>query len=418
VLRFSLTPLLGILLFAPAGIAAAPRQTSPAAAQGGIGPLEQAVAARPGDVETWWKLAAAYTGAGRRTDAVAALRKVTDLAPRHSGAWYALGQAYNDIKQDALATFDRPEDEPWRRLIAADALLTRGPLPEAFALYRAAAEQLPSMVTIHDSVARIYERTGHAGWALEERGKGTLSGPSCATRKALCEFRAGRFHAALTAALAQPDAESRYWRVRAANELTIAAYARLDRLPDSPERRAVRATVASAEERYLDAVAELKAALGFHPGDPTLLFELASAYYAARDFEQALATYASLLRARPDDVQVLEQMGYALMQLQRPEEALPILQRAFERDPRNRTLRLALGRAHLQQGHFAEGIPLIEEQVAGDSDGSLHVQLARAYAALGQPEKAAVLLERSRDLQRADQTRSAASVKRTITGPK
>jgi predicted Zn-dependent protease len=380
--------------------------------------LEQAVAARPADVENWWKLAEAYSVAGRRADAVAALRKVTELAPARASAWYALGQAYNDIKQDALASFVQPEDAPWRQLLSADALLTRGPLTDAFVLYRAAVEQLPSMVTIHDAVARIYERTGHAAWAVRERAKGALSPAACATRKALCEFRAGRYRSALTAALAQSDAESRYWRARAANELTLASYRQLDRLPDSPERRVVRATVAHAEARYLDAVEELKAAMGLRTDDPAIIFELASAYYSARDFEQALGTFAYLLRKRPDDVRVLEQMGYTLMKLQRPEEALPILQRAFDRDSTDPALRLALGRAHLQTGDFAEAIPLIEEQIAGDSDGSLHVQLARAYAGVGQRDKAAALLAQSRDIQREDQERSAAGVQRTITAPK
>ena len=67
--------------------------------------------------------------------------------------------------------------------------------------------------------------------------------------------------------------------------------------------------------------------------------------------------------------------------------------------------RLALGRAYLQKGDFAAAIPLIEPQLAGDKDGSLHVQLARAYTGLGQKEKGAALLERSQEIQRAAQER-------------
>jgi cytochrome c-type biogenesis protein CcmH/NrfG len=67
-----------------------------------IASLEQAVAAKPADVERRRRLAEAYAVAGRRLDAVATLRKVTELAPNLPGAWYALGQGYNAIKQDAL----------------------------------------------------------------------------------------------------------------------------------------------------------------------------------------------------------------------------------------------------------------------------------------------------------------------------
>jgi predicted Zn-dependent protease len=307
---------------------------------------------------------------------------------------------------------------PWQQLLAADALLQTGPLTDAFVLYRTALERLPSMISIHDSVARIYEQTGHADWAARERAAGTLPAADCVRRKALCDFRAGRYHPALTAVMAAPDAESRYWRARAANELALAAFKHLDELADSAERRAVRATQARAQERYVDAVAELKAALTFAPGDPALTSELASSYYSARDFEQALATLSPLLRAHPDDVPLLKMVGYSLLQLRRLDEALPLLQRVVERDPADPAPRLALGRAYVQNGDFAAAIPLIEAQLADDWDGSLHVQLARAYTGLGQRDKAAALLARSQEIQRADQERSAAAAQRTLTPPK
>src|SRR6185503_17730063 len=107
--------------------------------------------------------------------------------------------------------------------------------------------------------------------------RGVLPADACATRKALCEFRAGRYRSALDAAVAGADAESRYWRARSARELARAAYAHLDTLPDSPERRASRATIARAEDRHQDAVTELTMALKLAPGNPTLAFELATA---------------------------------------------------------------------------------------------------------------------------------------------
>jgi predicted Zn-dependent protease len=384
-----------------------------------IGPLERAVAAEPQDVERRRRLAAAYAAVGRRIDAVNELRKATEIAPGIAGVWYELGQAYNAIKQEALITFDdHAEDASWRQLLAADALLARSKWVDAFALYRAILERLPSMVSIHDSLARIYERTGHSDWAARERARGTLSTSDCASRQALCEFRGGHYESALRASSSLPDSESRYWRARAANELALAAFTRLDKLPDSPERRAVRATVARNEERYTDAIVELKAALTFAPGDPRLLYELASMCYLARDFEQAVATLSPMLKTHPDDPRLLELMGYSLLQMRQIEEALPVLRRTVERNPTAPGPRLALGRAYLQAGDFAAAIPLIEAQLAGDQDGSLHVQLARAYAGLGQREKSAELLEQSQALQRAEEQRSAAAAQRTIAAPK
>ena len=384
-----------------------------------IAPLKRVVGARPRDVESRQMLAQAYAQTGRPADAVGELRAVTEIAPRLPAAWYALGHAYNAVTQDAMEGFnDQPEDSPWRQLLVADALLADGRLTDAFALHRETLERLPSMVSIHDSIAKIYELSGHPDWAAAERRKGALPPAACASRKALCEFRAGRYRSAYIAALAGKDLESRYWRVRAATELTLAAFKRLDDLPDSRERREVRATLALSQRRYTDAISNLNAALKFAPGDPGLLDDLGTAYYSSRQFDKAADTFAPLVTANPDDPRLLTLYGDSLLQLQRTDEAIPLLKRAVERDAADAMPRLALGRAYLQKGDFAETVPLIEPLLAQDHDGSLHVQLARAYSGLGQKDKAEALLNQSQELQRAAQERGAAAGQRTIEPPK
>ena len=54
----------------------------------------------------------------------------------------------------------------------------------------------------------------------------------------------------------------------------------------------------------------------------------------------------------------------------------------------------------MRQGQFSAALPLLEWQLAGDSDGSVHVQLARVLAELGQQEKADAMLAKSQELQR------------------
>jgi len=383
-----------------------------------VAALERAAAATPSDPRAWWTLAQAYANAGRRTEAVTALGKFTELAPTLPSGWFALGQAYNDIKRDAAASFGSAADARWLQLLAADSLLEKGQLIDAFLLYRESLEQLPAMASIHDSIARIYEQSGHADWAVKERAAISPSAMDCGRRKALCEFRAGRYQTSLLAALAQADPESRYWRARAANELAAAAFTKLDSLTDSVERRLVRATVARNAGRFKDAVAELSAAVKLAPKDEGLAYELGLAQYSARDYDGAMAALSPLLKAHPNEPRLLEQVAYSLLRLQRADEALPLLKRAADRKPDDPRVSLALGQAYLQTGDFAAAVPLIERQLGGDQDGSLHVQLARAYSALGQREKAATLLARSTELQRADQERSASAAARSLTPPK
>lgn len=387
--------------------------------QKAIPPLERAVAGGPKDVERRQLLAQAYAAVGRPADAVTELRTITELEPRLPAAWFALGHAYNGLAQDAIATFSEGADEgAWRQLLVGDALFVDGRFTDAFAIFREALDRLPAMATIHDSIAQIYAKTGHADWAARERSAGVVSPTVCAKRKAMCEFRAGRFRTALSAALSGRDAESRYWRVRAATELARAAFKRLEALPDSRERREYRSTVAMAERRYADAIVELKAALKFAPGDPALVEDLGSAQYYARDYENAAATLSVLVKSNADNPTLLVVYGDSLVQLQRVDEALPLIRRAVELSPGEAAPALTLARAYLQKGEFAAAIPLIEPQLESDEDGSLHVQLARAYTGMGQKEKAEAVLKRSQELQRAAQERNAAAAQRTITPPK
>ncbi len=339
-----------------------------------VAPLKRVAAARPADVESRRMLAQAYAATGHPDAAVAALRDVTRIAPAAPPGWYALGHAYNALTQEAMATFaEEPEDSPWRQLLVADALLADGRLTDAFALQRAALERLPAMVSIHDSIARIYELSGHADWAAKERARGALTPSACARRKALCEFRAGRYRTALTAALAASDIESRYWRVRAATELALASFKRLDQLPDSRERREVHATLALGQRRYTDAIAELQAALKFAKDDPALIDDLATAYYSARDFEKAAATLRPLVAANPDDPRLLTLLGDSLLQLQQPDEAIPFLQRAVAARSRRRDAQPRAGARLRPQRGLRRG----DSAARGAPDGGQRRQPAR-----------------------------------------
>ena len=359
--------------------------------------------------------------AGRFAEAIAPIERALDLMagsspPRLSSGWYALGQIYTDLARASMSTLD--DERAWRQLLTADALMQNRRLTDAFVLYRAALERLPAMVSIHDSIARIYEMTGHAAWAAQERAHSTVTAVDCAARGAMCEFRAGRHRAALAESLGRTDPESRYWRARAATELALAAFRRVAALPDSRERRGVRAALARAEERHTDAVAELQAALTFAPDDPVLLRELAAACYAARDFDRAIATLAPLMTKSANEAGLIRIMGFALLQLRRADEALPHLKRVSELDPSDAGVQLALGRAYLLSGDLAAAVPLLDAQLSGDLDGSVHVQLARAYAGLGRNDRSSALLARSQELQRAADERSAEAGTRAITPPK
>jgi tetratricopeptide (TPR) repeat protein len=216
------------------------------------------------------------------------------------------------------------------------------------------------------------------------------------------------------------DPESRYWRARAATELTKEALDRLDKLPDSRERREARAAVATADRRYPDAVRELKAGLQLAPKDTALLGQLGTALYLSREYEPALDVLGPLVDQAPgsEDVRVLTAYGDSLLQMDRVDDAVRYLRRAFTADTADRAASLSLARAYIRQEDFRAALPLLEWQIAGDADGSVHVLLSRALTGMGQSDKAEAMLAKSQEIQRAAQRQSEEAGKRVITPPR
>lgn len=383
-----------------------------------LAPLEKAVAARPADGESLGLLAQARLATGDAARAATAFRRMTELSPTQPAAWYGLAQAYNGIAQQALESFAAdPPESPWRTLIVADALREDGRLAAAFGMYQALGDRAPAPTAVQDALASIYEKSGHADWAATVRARAAKLRLDCVARKAECDVRAARYRTVLTDTAGKTDPASRYWRVRAAVALTRAAFAKLESLPDSRERREMRAELARAENRHADSVTELRAALEFSPDDPRLLEELATSYYLARDHEKAVAVVKSLLAQEPDSPSLVALHGEALLELQQLDAAIPALERAIVLNPKDAAARVALGRAYVLAGRHAQAIPLLEPALTDDEDGTLHFQLARAYQGAGQAEKAAPLLERYKELQQAAAKRTESQKETTITPP-
>ena len=232
-----------------------------------VPPLKRAVAAEPANIEYRRLLARAYAESDRPLEAADELRTITG--------------SHRNCRRPGMRCFMPTTTLRRRRLAASPPIRPAQPgttcwsptrcSPTAVSMtpfvYRETLEALPSMVSIRDSIARIYEQTGiglggnRAGERPPDRGAvRQAAGVVCVS----CGPLPGRSDRGG----AGKDPESRYWRARAAAELTKEALDRLDRLPDSRERREVRAAVATADRRYPDAVSELKAALQFAPKDP------------------------------------------------------------------------------------------------------------------------------------------------------
>lgn len=110
--------------------------------------------------------------------------------------------------------------------------------------------------------------------------------------------------------------------------------------------------------RYGDAVVELRRAYEATPGEtPLLAFYLANALQRDGRASEAIDLYEQVVEAFPDSGTVLNNYGFAWLQLGRYDRALPTLRDAVEADPDN-------PRAHLNLGLTFYGLSRFEDALA------------------------------------------------------
>src|SRR6266849_5938112 len=339
-------------------------------------------------------LAGALLSLERAVEAAEQYQRLADLAPESSLAWYGLGRSYESLSVRAFDVLQKaaPESAYWLALVA-ETRLRELQFSSAFYLYRRALEKMPAMRGLHAQVAEVYRRTGHPDWtSLEEQKERALTELDCRTQTLECQFREGQFLGLLASAKGTHTPESYYWLSRAYNELALQAFARLGQLPPSVEQHELKAHIFSGQKRYADAAQEWREALKLSPPDNQIQKQLAITLKFSQDYAGALPLLQGLLHGQPASAELNYLTGETLLDLQRAQEAIPLLLRAVNRDPKLIAAHKALARAYLAVGKAHDAIPHLKAALASDEDGSLHYQLARAYQATGQPGLAKEML--------------------------
>jgi tetratricopeptide (TPR) repeat protein len=364
--------------------------------------LKMALSLQPDHRGALEMLAGALLSLDRAAEAADQYRKLADLDPESSPAWFGLGRSYESL---SVRTFDKlqktaPESVYWLALVG-EARLREQQFSSAFYLYRQALVKMPTMRSLHAAIAEIYRKTGHPDWAnVEEEKERQLPQPDCRTQTFECEFRAEKYSALVVAAQDGNTPEAHYWRSRAYNELALQAFTRLGQLPPSREHHELKAHIYSGQKRYVEAADEWKEARKFSPSDPQIQKQLAISLKFSRDYAGALPLFQVSLSAA-DQRNWVHLVGDTLLDLQRAEEAIPLPKRAVDHDPKLLAAHKSLARADLAAGNAAEAIPHLKVALATDEDGSLHYQLARAYQTNGQPGLAEQVLADYQKLQRS-----------------
>jgi tetratricopeptide (TPR) repeat protein len=385
-----------------------------------IPPLEKAVGIVPTDTEARGMLAGALMAANRFDQAAAQYRKLTELSPDDTRAWYGLGKTYQGMAMNAFDPLQKQNPtSAYVSALVADTRVQRRQYSSAFFFYHEALKQLPNLHGIHAALADVYRKTGHTDWATAEEAKEReLPAPDCKAHAAECQFLGGRdLEAATSPNAAAASAEALFWKVKAANELALQAFTRLGQMPPSVELHQLRAEIARSQNQHPEAVKEWRAALELSPGNPRFAQELAVSLFMAQDFRPAFEQAVALLKSNPSSPELNFIAGDSSLRLEQPEKAVPYLEAALKSDPKLLAAHASLGLALMRTGKSAEAVPHLEKALELDEEGDLHYQLARAYQAAGQSDKARAAMEQYQNILKTSQRQKEEAAREAQIGP-
>lgn len=385
-----------------------------------IPPLQRLMRIEPSNREVGGMLAGALLDSGELAEAAAEYRKLTAAFPEDSKAWYGLGKTY---QAQSARLYDRlTKDNPQSGYVAAliGALrLKDQQYHSAFFFYKEAARQMPSLRGVHSGLAMIYRKAGHADWAaLEEKKEDGIPLPDCSRDSPECYFVQNRYADAARAAADSHDEAGLYWGIKAYDQLALAVFARLEALPDSVEKHALRAQLAHGRNQEVEAVSEWRAALKLAPGNSRIEGELTTSLFLAHDYAAAIPRIEKLLSADEKSADLNFMLGESLLRTEQPEKALAYLEKALRTNPAMLPAHASAGLALAKLNRNAEAIPHLEKALELDDDGALHYQLARAYQQTGNAARASELMAQYQEIQKRNQAEKAAvTADVAITGP-
>lgn len=371
--------------------------------------LTELIAREPRNGEARNMLASVYRAVGDLARANEQLRELAKLAPRNARALHLLYQSYQEVARQAFELVEQAAPESaYMVAMAGYERLAKEEFASAFYLMRESLRRQETLRGPHTALATIYTRTQHPEWAAQEKQRESAQPPpDCAVEPLPCAFAKSEFEAIIQATRFARLPEDLYWRYRAASELALQTYTKLQALPKSVHALGAKAERLRELGRHQEAVAVWKQAIALAPGNPGLEKELVVSLYQARDYAACARAADALLKKNPDDGDLRLLRGDAALSQQDAASALPHLERAVSLNPGMLPAQASLGRALLQLGRAAEAAPHLERALPYDSDGSIVYQLSQAYQQSGKAEQARAMLARYQEFLQRDRAEKA-----------
>jgi tetratricopeptide (TPR) repeat protein len=168
------------------------------------------------------------------------------------------------------------------------------------------------------------------------------------------------------------------------------------------------------------ATRQFRAAVKANPQEPNVHFGLGYLLWGQGQYEEAATEFQAELANVPNQVQALAYLADTEMQLKRPDDALPLIEKTIRLNPGMELPHLDLGILYADSGRRDDA--LRELKVAArlrPNDVNVHWRLARLYHAMGKKEEAEAEFRKTKSLNKAadDSVSSKIDSARAKTAP-
>jgi tetratricopeptide (TPR) repeat protein len=160
------------------------------------------------------------------------------------------------------------------------------------------------------------------------------------------------------------------------------------------------------------AIEQFRAAVKADPREPNVHFGLGYLLWTQNQFEEAAQQFHDELANVPDNAQALAFLADSDMQTNRAAEALPLIQRALQIDPKIGRAHLDLGILYADKGKVEDASrELKEAALLMPEDPNPHWRLARIYQSTGNRARANLEFQKTRDLHKVENETIARKLK-------
>ncbi len=171
--------------------------------------------------------------------------------------------------------------------------------------------------------------------------------------------------------------------------------------PDSAEADMIAGEALDEMKDNEGATRMFRAAVKANPREPNVHFGLGYLLWTQKIYPEAAAEFQAELANDPDHVQAMEYLADTYIQLNRPEDARPLLEKTIKLDPAQSLAHLDLGIILSDTGEDAKALHelLLAEKLEAD-DVNVHWRLGKLYRTMGRQEEAKEEFDKASNLHK------------------